>query len=258
MPEILPSSDNGIEETLIETITPEFGSQDVKEYSGPMAALIDYRNTFIGADNVGSMELRTSRGRGTLRVNFNRVWEEVDVQDQSVQELNSFDVVRPIESAPYFREMKTDLIASVRAVYEAQLRPSEVDKAAAAHDADSESVGTWGLRSAAGLAWKLLGHLRLGQDSYVETAYEFSKTWRSTSTKDLKIASGSINTVVTLPTLSGVMARLIDELPDGEWLKKPTTVQSAGGGFFSIRVSYLWAPKWSVIYGGTETGLDAV
>jgi hypothetical protein len=247
-----------MEETLIETITPEFGSQDVKEYSGPVAALVEYRNTFIGANNVGSMELRTSRGRGTLRVNFNRVWEEVDVQDQSVQELNSFDVVRPIESAPYFREMKTDLIASVRAVYEAQLRPSEVDKAAAAHDADAESVGMWGERSAAGLAWKLLGHLRLGQDSYVETAYEFSKTWRSTSTKQLSIASGSINQVVDLPALSGVMARLIDELPDGEWLKKPTTVQSAGGGFFSVRVSYLWAPKWSVIYGGTETGLDAV
>jgi hypothetical protein len=258
MPEILPTTDNGIEETIIETVTPEFGSQIVREYSGPMAALIDYRNTLTGASNVGSMELRTGRGRGTLRVNYNRVWEQVEVQDQAVQELNSFDVVRPIECAPYFREMKTDLIASVRAVYEAQLRPSEVDAAAAAHDADSESVGKWGSRSAAGLAWKLLGHLRLGQDSYVETAYEFSKTWRSTSTRQIRIASGSINQVVDLPTLTGVMARLIDALPAGEWLKKPTTVQSSGGGFFSVRVSYLWAPKWSVIYGGTETGLDAV
>jgi hypothetical protein len=254
-PEILPTTDNGIEETLIETVTPEFGSQDTKEYSGPMAALIDYRNTFYGADNVASMELRTSRGRGTLRVNFSRVWSEVDVQDQAVQELNSFDVVRPIESAPYFRTMATDLIASVRDVFDQQLRPSEITKAAAAHDADAEAVGLWGAQGDGGLAWQLLGHLRLGQDSYLETAYEFSKTWRSTSTRELGIASGSINRVVTLPTLSGVMARLIDQLPDGEWLKKPTTVQSAGAGFFSVRVSYLWAPKWSVIYGGTETGL---
>jgi hypothetical protein len=248
MPEILPTSENGIEETLIETVTPEFGSQDVKEYSGPMAALIEYRNTFIGANNVGSMELRTSRGRGTLRVNFNRVWEEVDVQDQAVQELNSFDVVRPIECAPYFRTMTLALMASVRKAHEGQLTDAEITAVATADG--------WG--EAGGLPYKLLGHLRLGQDSYVETAYEFSKTWRSTSTRQIRIASGSINQVVDLPTLSGVMARLIDGLPEGEWLKKPTTVQSAGGGFFSVRVSYLWAPKWSVIYGGTETGLDAV
>jgi hypothetical protein len=248
MPEILPTSENGIEETLIETVTPEFGSQDVKEYSGPVAALVEYRNTFIGANNVGSMELRTSRGRGTLRVNFNRVWEEVDVQDQAVQELNSFDVVRPIECAPYFRMMTLDLMASVRRAHEDQLTPAEL---AVVAEADS-----WG--EAGGLPYKLLGHLRLGQDSYVETAYEFSKTWRTTSTATLRIASSNPNTVQDLPALSGVMARLIDALPDGEWLKKPTTVQSVGGGFFSVRVSYLWAPKWSVIYGGTETGLDAV
>jgi hypothetical protein len=51
------------------------------------------------------------------------------------------------------------------------------------------------------------------------------------------------------------MSRLIDDLPKGEWLKKPTVVQSAGNGFFTVRVTYLWAKKWSVVYGGSETGL---
>jgi hypothetical protein len=252
MPEILPSTDNGVEETIIETTTPEFGTQEVREFTGPKTALEEYRDYYLQGTgtggNVGSMELRTARGRGSLRVNFQRVWSEVDVQDQAVQELNSFDVIRPIECAPYFRGMALALMASVRKAYEGQLTAAEITAVATAD--------SWG--AAGGLPYKLLGHLRLGQDSYVETAYEFSKTWRSTSTNQLKIASGSINTVVNLPTLSGVMARLIDALPAGEWLKKPTTVQSAGGGFFSVRVSYLWAPKWSVVYGGTETGLDAV
>jgi hypothetical protein len=210
--------------------------------------------TTIGG-NIASMELRTGRGRGTLRVNFRRVWLELDPFEQAIQELNSFDVVRPIYTSPYFREIKTDLIASVRDVAEQQLKPTEVDAAAAAHDADPEAVGEWGLRSAEGKAWELLGHLQMGMETYVETAYEFTKTWRTTSTESLRVASSDINTVQELPSLSGVMSRLIDSLPVGEWLKKPTTVQSAGGGYFTVRVAYLWAPKWSVVYGGTEDGL---
>jgi hypothetical protein len=209
-----------------------------------------------GADgNIGSIELRTSRGRGSLRVDFTRIWSEVDPVDQAVQELNAADEVKSIYSAPYFRALDVDIIAHVRAVFEAQLKPVEEDAATTAYDILAGDGSTWGLREAGGKAWQLLGHLKIGQETYTDTVYEFVKTWRTSSTGTLRIASSDANTVQKLPALSGVMSRLIDDLPDGEWLKKPTVVQSAGNGFFSVRVTYLWAKKWSVVYGGSETGL---
>jgi hypothetical protein len=250
MPEKLPAGASGIEETFTRKTTPEFGSQSTYEYSGPTAELEAIEAAAAGGlsanGNVSEMELRVSRGRGTLRVTCARIWEQVDNSDQSVQELSALDVMRSIYVAPYFRTMSLALVASVRKAYENQLTTAEIAVVA--------SADSWG--AAGGLPYKLLGHLRLGMDSYNSTAYEFSKTWRTTSTKELKIASSSINTVTTLPTLSGVMLKLVDSLPTGEWLKRPTTVTSAGGGWFNVRSSYLWAPKWSVIYGGTETGLD--
>ena len=253
--EILPAGD-GLEETVITTTTPSLGAITTREFSGPIASLEALQTTYLAdAPAITNTELRVSRGRGTLRVNFNRIWEELDPVDQAVQELASFDVIRPIYSSPYFRTLDNKLLASVRDVFEQQLRPSEITAAATAYDADSGADDLWGAEGAGGKAWQLLGHLRLGQDSYVETAYEFSKTWRTSSSNTLSIASSDVNTVQALPALSGVMSRLIDSLPAGEWLKKPTTVQSVGGGHFAVRVGYMWAPKWSVVYGGTETGL---
>jgi hypothetical protein len=259
MSEILPATSDGLEETIIESSTPEFGSQETREFTGPTASLQALRDTYLqlagSGVNVGSLELRTSRGRGSLRVDFTRVWSEVDPLDQAVQELNAFDQVTPIYSAPYFLELDVDLIAHVRFVFEAQLKPDEEDAAATAYDAGAGAGSTWGTRAAGGKAWQLLGHLKRGQETYTDTVYEFVKTWRTSSTGTLRIASSDANTVQDLPTLSSVMSRLIDSLPDGEWLKKPTVVQSAGNGFFSVRVTYLWAKKWSVVYGGSETGL---
>jgi hypothetical protein len=257
--EILPGTADGIEETLIDTETPQFGRQVVREFTGPTSALETLRDGYrdaTGLDGtVGSMELRTSRGRGTLRVNFQRIWTQIDPADQSVQELNAFDVIRPIYTAPYFRTLTAPLIASIRDAAEQQLTPAEVDNVAALYDEGAGAGQKWGTRAAAGKAWQLLGHLQLGIESYAETAYEFILTWRSTSTAQLRIAADDANTVQRLPNLSGVMARLIGDLPAGEWLKKPTTVTSVGGGIFAVRVSYLWAVKWSIVYGGTETGL---
>jgi hypothetical protein len=250
MPEKLPAGASGIEETFTRKTTPKFGAQNTYEYSGPTAELeaietLAARGTFQ-SENVSEMELRTSRGRGTLRVTCARIWEEVDTDSQTVQELNAIDVTRSIYVAPYFRTMSLALIASVRKAYENQLTAAEIAVVA--------SADSWG--GAGGLPYQLLGHLRLGMDSYTSTAYEFVKTWRTTSTGQLSIEASNINTVVSLPALSGTMNNLVGSLPAGEWLKRPTTVTSTGGGWFSVRVGYLWAPKWSVIYGGTETGLD--
>jgi Tfp pilus assembly protein PilN len=71
------------------------------------------------------------------------------------------------------------------------------------------------------------------------------------------VASANPNTVTALPRLSNALNKLIDSLPTGEWLKKPTTVQNAGRKGWTVTLTYQWAPQWSIIYGGTFTGLDA-
>ena len=250
--EISPSTD-GLELTTQRTTTPEFGSVTRLSYAGPATSLETVEEQYVAqalhSGIIGSIELSHSRGRGTLAVNFDREWADSDTENQTVQELRAYDNVKPIYSATYFRDIGVALIASVRECYEAQLTSDEEDAFAAAADA------TWGLRTAAGKAWKLLGHLKLGIDSYNETAYEFTQTWKTTSSRQLQIAASNNNTIQDLPALSATMSNLVDTLPDGEWLKRPTTVQSVGDGMFQVRTSYLWAKLWSIVYGGTETGL---
>jgi hypothetical protein len=53
MPEILPASANGVEETIIETTTPEFGTQEVREFTGPTAALEEYRDYYLQGTGTG-------------------------------------------------------------------------------------------------------------------------------------------------------------------------------------------------------------
>jgi hypothetical protein len=62
--------------------------------------------------------------------------------------------------------------------------------------------------------------------------------------------------VQDLPEMSSRLKNQIDALPTGEWLKKPTQVRYLGKEGTDVSLEYQWAPKWSVIYGGTFTGLD--
>ena len=61
----------------------------------------------------------------------------------------------------------------------------------------------------------------------------------------------NIEKVVSLPTLSPDMMRLIKTLPEGEWLQGPMQVEHLGKGRFRLDNELEWAKKWSVIYGGT-------
>jgi hypothetical protein len=105
------------------------------------------------------------------------------------------------------------------------------------------------------LEQELFGHLVHGQETYIETAYEFRQTWVVESTKALKLASSNANTVQDLPPLGKTLENLIDSLPSGEWLKKPTTCRSLGKNGWEVTVTYQYAKKWSVIYGGSFTGV---
>lgn len=243
MAEILPSTAAAYSTVIDETETPNDGVIRVVTHEGEVNAIdslrLNYRaQAMLFTSGIASLLYRSSNGRGTLTVNYGRTSStgSIDMFEDGVQELNAVDVVRDIKAAPYFEALSNAQMSYVQAAWDARLGADHL-------------VGD--------LSKSLYGHMSHGQESYIETAYEFRQAFQTTSTKRLKAATSNPNTVQELPDLSPTLSSLIDSLPDGEWLKKPTTVQYAGRNGWTVSLTYQWAPKWSVIYGGTFTGLDA-
>lgn len=241
MSEILPNGTAAYYQEVEEVETPEDGIVRTVTETGEKAS-IDNRRTFYRSQalmftsGISAIVYRSSNGRATLTVSYGRVAQQGEVYDDQVQELSGVDVVRDIKCSPYFAELTNDQVTAVQLAW----------------DERSGAVSTW-----SNLQKSLYGHMAHGQESYVETAYEFRQVFQTTSTSQIRKAASNPNTVQNLPSLSPALSNLIDELPSGEWLKKPTTVQYAGKRGWTVSQTYQWAPKWSVIYGGTFTGLDA-
>ena len=236
--EILPSGGDAVEEH--ETIVTTFGAGEQRVVTRELPtdlAVAEYDETIervrAGAlVNVAAISLRKQRGRGTLEVAYERVLAQEEIDD-GTQELYSIEQVRGIESAPYFASLTNAQIVTVRAAWEAR------------EEADAGWVQ---------LQKRLYGHYAHGQEQYLETAYEFRQTWTTTSRSAVVRSATGINTVQTLPSLSATLRRLINAMPAGQWLKKPTSVVSAGRQGWTVTIQYQWAPAWSVIYGGSFTG----
>jgi len=244
MSERHPSTADGLESRLDRTYIPFEGDSEAEVYEGELAAVLAREATLraqIGAgaiQNVESLVTSESRGRGTLTINYARRLIQGVETDDGTQELYGIDVVRAIELAPYFATLTNAQIKDVK------------DWLNQADSVDPKPA--W---NALGLA--LWGHYIHGQDTYTETAYELRITRQVSGGKQLGVAAANPNRVVTLPRLSASLSRLISALPAGEWLKKPIGVQSAMRRGWTVTESYQWAPQWSVIYGGTFTGIDA-
>lgn len=246
MAEILPSTAAPYSTIIDETETPNDGVIRVVTHEGEINAIdalrLSYRaQAMLFTSGIASLLYRSSNGRGTLTVNYGRTAStgSIDMFEDSVQELNAVDVVRDIKAAPYFESLSNAQMSYVQAAWDARLGADHL-------------LGD--------LSKALYGHLAHGQDSYIETAYEFRQAFQTNSTKRLQAAASDPNTIQSLPSLSPSLKALIGSLPTtGQWLKKPTTVQYAGRNGYTVSQTYQWAPKWSVIYGATGlfTGLDA-
>lgn len=244
MAEILPSTADGYDYTESELELPGDVTALTRTESGPVATMrarqLYWRNQAIsGAERIASIDFQQSgAGRAVLTITFDRspaMFGSFGDQDE-LQELNSFDVVKDIKSAPYFESLTNAQMAVVVTRYESNV--PGIDS------------GWTDLQKA------LYGHLAHGQESYLETAYEFRQTFQTNSNRLLRASTSNPNTVQNLPSLTASLQRLIDTLPDGEWLKKPTNVQYLGRKGWLVSITYQWAPKWSIIYGGSFTGLD--
>lgn len=239
--EILPTTEDGLDESVATTWTPDDMEVERLTISGPRSAVetsyTNYKNIARLTGRIASIDMEKSRGRARMIVNYAREKDGgITADDEAIMELAQASLAKDIVSASYFKTLTNPQISAVRRRIDEQL---DVDVA-------------W-----SDLQKSLYGHILHGQAQYWETVYILRMSWKTAIIRELQIASSDPNTVVELPTLTTAMQTLIDELPTGEWLKRPTVVQSAGNGFYSVQVEYNWADEWSAIYGGTFTGIDA-
>lgn len=239
MPEVLPTSAAAYDVAIEKVIMPNESETETITETGTVAAIATrlayYKAAAVGlTSDIASIAYRSANGRAAITVAYDRV--DDDIRRLGVQEFYAVDVVRDIKAAPYFASLTNAQTSAVQSNWDARLGP----------------VTEW-----TDLQKSLYGHMAHGQESYIETAYEFRQTYQTTSNKKIKAATSNPNTVQDLPALTRTLENLVDAVPAGEWLKKPTTVQYAGRKGWTVSLTYQWAPKWSVIYGGTFTGLDA-
>jgi hypothetical protein len=228
------------------TWTPGNGTVKTFSASGTAADMQEkYDLAVVGAYNplagrISGVTLdKAANGRGTLSINYVRSLASlIDEENDGVQELVAVDNVRDIKTADYFKTLTPAQKVAVQERWENRLPPPETGWVA--------------------LQTTLYNHMASGMETWTDTRYEFRRTFLTTSERTMKFSASNPNRVVeTLPRLSDVLSKLIDALPEGEWLKAPVAVTYAGTLGWSVQETYIWAWKWSVVYGGTWTG-DAI
>lgn len=239
MAEVLPSTAAAYDIAVEKIIMPNESETETVTETGTVEAIATrlayYKAAAVGLNtDIASIAYRSSNGRAAITVAYDRI--DDDIKRLGVQELYSVDVIRDIKASPYFASLSNAQTSAVQSNWDARLGP----------------VATW-----TDLQKSLYGHMAHGQESYTETAHEFRQTYQTSSNKLIKALTSDPNTVQDLPELTRTLKNLVDAVPAGEWLKKPTSVQYAGRKGWTVSLTYQWAPKWSVIYGGTFTGLDA-
>jgi len=258
---LLPDSGaelSGMEVAYEATETPDTLSRKIV-YTGPISLVQAKRDELrtIGEQGTGvvipdgngevtdprgvalrSITYGTQKGRGTLTVNFEDIpavgntdalAEDYAEGGTEFLELSGVDVVRDIKTAPYFDALSSADKLAVQQTFDDRLPPDS---------------------SFTALMDTLYGHLANGQEGYLQTSYELRRTYTTSSTKEAKVSAANSNTVQALPDI-GRLQKLVGTLPAGEWLKKPTTVNYERQAGWRVTEHYQWAPKWSIVYGGT-------
>lgn len=238
MPEILPAGKDGTELEEAYEFTVERGERYTATYTGTAAELKDTYDQTVpqvsdGSTSIRSVTYRASQGRGTVVI----ASEDDPTTGNGVQELLGIDVIMPIYRAPYFESLTTETIAEIKIRFDEGIS-----------DITPYYSGT--------KEKQLFGHLVMGQTSYYETAYVLRRTYNTSNAAAVKLVANDQNTVVELPELAFSIQSLVNTLPSGEWLKRPVQCRYAARSGWVVSDEYQWAPKWSVVYGGTYTGVQ--
>jgi hypothetical protein len=224
---------------------------------------------------VASIQTKNSGGRASLvlRMNIDPTGEVTqDVNDKTVvEELYAQDLIRDMAASPYFARaydagtevaawttggnnrsqkglpLDSEEVAKVREACDLHYSTADIT----AHNVSGFQWANWSIGMKE-LRWAYMH----GQESYLETSFILRKSSYGVRKSTVLATFTGINTVVTPPTFSTPMNDLIASLPTGEWLKKPPQAENLGKGKWRITEEWVWAEKWSIVYGGTANGID--
>jgi len=211
--------------------------------------------------NLRSLSEINRNGRVSLVARYGRVSnvgaEPGDGREEitTIEELYGVDLIQDLRQAPHFEDMTDDQIAWVDYCFERKWKEAEITAAAQARPDlhTGYEYSNW-----TDLMKALRGHYQRGQESYIATAFVLRLSHYSARSAYVNAAFTGINQVAATPReLTQKMRRLLGELPDGEWLKKPPQAEHLGRGSWRVTEEWIWAEQWSIVYGGTFTGLPA-
>jgi hypothetical protein len=209
--------------------TKEGGAIPVVTYEGNVDEILAQYNTqktlgmAYGDPRLASLGYEANKGRARLIMRYVR-------ENQNVEELYAVDVIRDIREANYFSTLTDAQITAVKVVDEN----------------NGAEVAGW-----VALQKTLFKHLRHGASSYVDKQFILRTSSFVSMASLIEADLSNVGTVVSTPTLSADMQRLIKTLPSGEWLQGPMSAEHLGRGRWRLDNELQWAKKWSIIYGGT-------
>ncbi len=229
-----------------QTETREFvagvGTTITREWRGEKNAVLSKYQSLLGVVGLREAAYSNAEGRSRVVAKFIR---DVDGGGGNsvtiVEELLGVDQVRSIYAAQMFRELTDNAMAAVLLATENRVADEDIDGYGDWTDVQKE------------LRWQMLH----GQESYYETTFVLRVKKQGVRSSALRGVFTGVNEIKALPQLSSGMTELVGTLPDGEWLYKPPQVQYVQRGIWSVESEWNWAPKWSVVYGGTLKGFIA-
>lgn len=255
-------TDASVRETVRKRWTPESGETEERVIRGPAARVEEtYTATKALADagdqRFSGMDYDLTRGRAVLTVRYGReggaggdVPMGVGANTSTIEELYSIDIIKDIRQHPAFQTDGPSALtdAELQAVVDYHNKDYDVQSPVQDDDGNLVEVGGW--TNSQKRLYRMLIH---GMDSYYETGFILRRTIYGARNRTVKASFAGINTVIAgYPVrLSSKMNNLLDVLPSGEWLKKPSQCEYLGKGQWRVSEEYHWAEKWHAIYLGS-------
>lgn len=254
-PEILPNSEDGLDVQTVRTRPAGGPPTTIVTYTGTQAAIVakelelhalapamsGLASTVVTEGSNGRCQLVASYEKASLGNNLPGI-------EDCIQEFNAIKYMRDIYTADYFSTLTNAQILDVRNLVEGKIGGYTNYPLATVYAGFTD------------LQKKLYGHLTHGQEAVVELAYEFRQTWKTTVEKQIRKSLSGQNTVYTDTQIRALFNSSTKKLSSGtpalEWLKEPVQLTYLGKGYYAVCEIWTGLKQWSVIYGGTFTGID--
>jgi len=244
-------------QTVVREWTAGAGEQVTSEWTGGTRQDIEelYLQKMAEGEagaNIASLVFQTTNGRAVLKARFGRQGTEFDGYGEDIgiiEELYEVPILKDVYNHPYFGpggagELVTDAVAWVRRCADNQWTSTEITTQANALGEAAWSTWTPAMK-------QLHYHLLHGAPSAITSSFVLRRSLYGVRTSYILTSFDGINTVVPDPSFKSQMDKLVNALPDGEWMKRCPDVEHLGKGRWRCTETWQWAESWSVIYDGT-------